>query len=305
MLWLKQSTAVTINIGPFLDDTDGKTAETGLTIAQADVRLAKNGGDMSQKNEASSCTHFAIGVYGCVIDVTDTATLGRLQLWVHEAGALPVWHEYMVVPANVWDSLFGADKLQTDMTQCGGSATPAGAIPNAAADGVGGLPISDAGGLDLDAKLANTNEVTAARMGALTDWINDGRLDSLLDAIPTTAMRGTDSAALASAYTAARAVYLDELAAANIPADVDTLKTCCTKVDTATDGLADKVADEVYEGTLTLRQIVRIMLAVLAGKSSGGGTATIKFRDEADAKDRVTATVEADGDRTAMTLDGT
>jgi len=37
--------------------------------------------------------------------------------------------------------------------------------------------------LDLDVKLANTNEVTAARMGALTDWINGERLDLLLDAI--------------------------------------------------------------------------------------------------------------------------
>jgi len=55
-------------------------------------------------------------------------------------------------------------------------------LPNALPDAAGGLPISDAGGLDLDAKLANTNEVTAARMGALTDWINGGRLDLLLDA---------------------------------------------------------------------------------------------------------------------------
>jgi hypothetical protein len=57
------------------------------------------------------------------------------------------------------------------------------ALPNAAADAAGGLAISDAGGLDLDAKLANTNEVTAARMGALTDWINGGRLDAILDII--------------------------------------------------------------------------------------------------------------------------
>lgn len=56
------------------------------------------------------------------------------------------------------------------------------ALPAAAADAAGGLPISDAGGLDLDAKLANTNEVTVARMGALTDWINGGRLDLILDA---------------------------------------------------------------------------------------------------------------------------
>lgn len=42
------------------------------------------------------------------------------------------------------------------------------------------------------------DEITSVRMAVLTDWINGGRLDSLLDAIPTTAMRGTDSAALAS-----------------------------------------------------------------------------------------------------------
>ena len=107
------------------------------------------------------------------------------------------------------------------------------ALPNAAADAAGGLPISDAGGLDLDTKLANTNEVTVARMGALTDWIDGGRLDLLLDAIPTTAMRGTDSAALASVCTEGR---LAELDAANVPADIDTLKT---DIGTAGAGLTD------------------------------------------------------------------
>ncbi|MCK4444174.1 MAG: hypothetical protein KAW09_06500, partial [Thermoplasmata archaeon] len=80
MQWLKQSTAITLKIGPFIDDTDGKTAETGLTIAQADVRLSKNGGNIAQKNEATSCTHDELGVYGCPLDTTDTGTLGRLQL---------------------------------------------------------------------------------------------------------------------------------------------------------------------------------------------------------------------------------
>lgn len=45
--YLKQSTAATIKVGPFLDSTDGDTAETGLTISQADVRLSKNGGNMA------------------------------------------------------------------------------------------------------------------------------------------------------------------------------------------------------------------------------------------------------------------
>jgi len=95
-------------------------------------------------------------------------------------------------------------------------------LPNAAADAAGGLAISDAGGLDLDTQLAATNEVTAVRMATLTDWINGGRLDLLLDAIPTTAMRGTDSAALASVATEAR---LAELDAANLPADIAAIPT--------------------------------------------------------------------------------
>jgi len=40
---------------------------------------------------------------------------------------------------------------------------------------------------------ADAARLTAARAAVLTDWINGERLDLLLDAIPTTAMRGTDS----------------------------------------------------------------------------------------------------------------
>ena len=101
----------------------------------------------------------------------------------------------------------------TDATRLGLTA-----LPNAAADAAGGLAISDAGGLDIDAKLANTNEITVARMGALTDWINGGRLDLLLDAIPTTAMRGTDGAYTGTPPTAAAvadAVW-DELQSAHV-----------------------------------------------------------------------------------------
>ena len=46
-MYLKQSTAATLALGPFVDATDGVTAETGLTISQADVRLSKNGASLS------------------------------------------------------------------------------------------------------------------------------------------------------------------------------------------------------------------------------------------------------------------
>ena len=128
MHFLKQSTAITVKIGPFVDDTDANTVEDGLTLSQADIRLSKNGANITQKNESSAATHDELGYYDCDIDTTDTATLGRLQLFVHETGALPVWHDFMIMPANVWDSLFGADRLQVHAAEIADALITAAAI---------------------------------------------------------------------------------------------------------------------------------------------------------------------------------
>ncbi len=117
MIFVKQSTAVDVVIGPFVDDTDGKTAETALTLSQADCQLMKNGGAAAQKNDATSATHLANGHYKVPLNTTDTGTLGVLRLSIHETGALPCFIDMMVMPANVWDSLFGADYLQIDAAQ--------------------------------------------------------------------------------------------------------------------------------------------------------------------------------------------
>ncbi len=187
MQLLKQSTAVTVKIGPFLDSTDGDTAETGLTIAQADVLLSKNGGAFAQKNDSTSCTHDTGGMYGCPLDATDTNTLGRLQLFVHESGALAVWHEFMVVTANVYDSLCSTDKLEVDVTQLGGVAQSATDLKDFADEGYD----------------PSTNQVEGVKLVDTTTTNSD--------------MRGTDNAALASTalsnatWTDARAGYLDNL----------------------------------------------------------------------------------------------
>ena len=124
-LWLKQSTAVTVKMGPFVDEDDGKTVEAGLTISQADIRLSKNGGDYAQTNNAAGATYDETGEYGVPLDTTDTNTLGTLKVIIHESGALPVWQTFMVVPSNVWDSFFGADSLEVDAVAISGDTTAA------------------------------------------------------------------------------------------------------------------------------------------------------------------------------------
>ena len=116
-MYLKQSTSVSVVLGPFVDSTDGVTAETALTISQADVRLSKNAGAFAQKNDSGSCAHMENGYYSCGLNTTDTNTLGHLRIAVAESGALPVWRDLLVLPANVYDSLISTDKLQVHVDE--------------------------------------------------------------------------------------------------------------------------------------------------------------------------------------------
>lgn len=254
-LMLKQSTAATVLIGPFVDEDDGKTAETGLTLTQADIRLSKNGGNMAQKNQADAATHDEIGYYSCSLDTTDTNTLGRLQLMVHESGALPVYHEYMVVTAEVYDTNCSTDHFTVDLTS-----TATGDIWDEASAGHVG---ADTYGKYVSDIIADTNELQG-------DWTNGGRLDTIIDSLAL-------EATVAALNDIDADTVWDEVMDTNAPANAD-----------------------------TARKIINILSSVLAGKSSGGGTATIVFRDTGDTKNRISATVDANGNRTAVgTVDGT
>jgi hypothetical protein len=101
-----------------------------------------------------------------------------------------------------------------------------------------------------------------------------------------TAMRGTDSAALASVATEAR---LAELDAANMPADIA--------------AVPDAVLAAGDVDGFTLEEAMKLCLAGLAGKLAGAAGVTVTIQAADDSKARITATVDSDGNRTAVTLD--
>ena len=78
---------------------------------------------------------------------------------------------------------------------------------------------------------------------------------------------------------------------------------------TVTPPTADQNADALLdrsdgiETSRTLRQGLRLILAALAGKLSGAATTTVTIRDTNDGINRIVATVDADGNRSAVTLD--
>lgn len=87
----------------------------------------------------------------------------------------------------------------------------------------------------------------------------------------------------------------DNLPAA--PAAVSDIPTAATNASTLLD-----LANGIETG-LTPRQALRLISAAMAGKLSGATTTTITIRNTADSKNRITATVDADGNRSAVTYD--
>jgi len=98
---------------------------------------------------------------------------------------------------------------------------------------------------------------TAITDAALATAANLATAQTSINAIPTTAMRGTDSAALASVATEAR---LAELDAANLPADIAAIPTTAMRgTDSAYTGtpptaaaIADQVWDELQSAHVTV-----------------------------------------------------
>ena len=423
--WLEQSAAATLPFGPFVDDGDGKTPEEGLTISQADIRLSKNGGAFAQSNNAAGATHDENGYYSVPLNTTDTNTLGRLRIAVYESGALLAWQDVMIVPTNVFDSMFGADQLQVEVMDIEGVdatlqikalcdaalsdydpptkaemdtghgllATEAkqdtidgivdAILVDTAVIGASGAGLTDLGGMSTGMKAeveAEANDAlvalnldhllkTVTAAADMTTEVVDNTIlsrvlangdtsafvpstdglqlirDKLTDIETDTAVIGalgaglTDLGGMSTGMKAEVNVEADSALSDYDPptkAEMDTghglLATEAKQdtidgivdailVDTAVIGalgagltdlggmssgmkteVGDAVLDEVVEGSHTLRELHRGYSALMLAKVSGADTSTITYRDIDDSKNRVVVTVDADGNRSAISL---
>jgi len=353
MRFLKQSTAATVNLGPFIDDSDRKTPKTSLTIDYNSIYLSKNGGSFNVKNNLSAAEHSSGGHYLCSLNTTDTNTLGTLRMFANITGALPVWEDFMVVPAVVYDALIaGSDNLNVNVAEISDDSTAAdncekffdgtgyagtnntiptvtsitntvsanvtqisGAAVNAGTAQIGANVVNWKG----SAAPANTGDAYA-RLGAPAGVsvsadvaaikTDSGAIKAKTDGLNFT---GTDVKATLDgepvALSADQAVNVTKIAGAAVStstAQVGVNVVSQANIDfgaTQKASIATAVSGLVIENSKTFLQVVRSMFAILCGKTSGGGTDTLKFRDNADLKDRVTVTVDANKNRTGITLD--
>ena len=201
--FLKQSTAVDVILGPFVDSTDGDTEEIGLTIAQADVRLSKNGQTGAQKNDVTSCVHDADGFYNCELDTTDTNTVGQLTIYVHVAGALCVRMDYHIVEEAVYDAMYGGSAegpLQ---------ATVAGNTLDVTATGAAGIDWGNIENVDTvvdlsETTISNVNGISSLS-GATLNFANEG--DNVSSAIKSVSFVGVETSGTNASVDAEDGVY--------------------------------------------------------------------------------------------------
>ena len=244
-MWAKQSTAATLIVGPILDSTGAEFT----TAVIGDLSISKNGGTLTAMASAATLTHIANGQYTLVTTTGNLDTLGRAQITCNKSTYQMPTVNLMVVPANVYDSMvLGTDALDVSAIQFAGQTITAAAgvtVPSSiasptnitAATGVVLSGVTHTGAV-IPTVSTVTNGVTVStnndKTGYTASTVTDKTGYSLSQAFPSnfaslginasghvsrvtlvdttttnTDMRGTDSAALASAWTATRAGYLD------------------------------------------------------------------------------------------------
>jgi hypothetical protein len=172
---LKGSTDVTRYV--MLRDSAAGTPETGYTITNLDLQYTRNRSAPATKVDATAlaATNSAHGDNQAIeVDGTSSPGLYRID-WPDAAFATGVDKVILTVSGTGLDPAVEEIQL-VNYNPEDGVRLGLTALPNAAADAPGGLPISDAGGLDLDTFLGRItgNVALASVLGALADAAADG-----------------------------------------------------------------------------------------------------------------------------------
>lgn len=95
------------------------------------------------------------------------------------------------------------------------------------------------------------------------------------------------------------AAGVQEVKVASIAANAITAAATATDFG---DEIANAVWDEVVDGTYSARELYRVFAAVLGGQANGLGSSTAVYKNRDGSKTRITATVDADGNRSSVTF---
>lgn len=163
------------------------------------------------------------------------------------------------------------------------------------------IDLTGAGDLDATATLAVAMGLAMTGAGSLTATIQ-GRLNATVDM--------TGSGDLEANLSGLGNMVIAMLGVGDLEATISafgemTIDIVVTGTGLSTANVGQAVWAEVLESGFTAEELMRLISAALAGKVSGAAGTTVTIRDINDTKNRIVATVDADGNRTAVTKDVT
>lgn len=139
---------------------------------------------------------------------------------------------------------------------------------------------------------ARASHTTAGSFGQGVASVQGNITGNVAGSIGSIATGGIAAASFAAGAVDASAIAADAIGSSELAA-------------TAANEIRDAVFARAFGtdySSLTFEQLVELMASALAGKLSGAATTTVTIRSLADSKDVIVATVDANGNRTALTL---
>lgn len=227
------------------------------------------------------------------------------------------------VTGNVGGNVVGSvasvtNRVTANTDQIGGSAQSLTDLKDFADTGYDPATHKVQGVVLVDTTTTNTDmrgtDNAALAATALSTAVWTSTRAGYLDNLSAGAVAQAATALSTATWTNTRAGYIDNLSggAAALEATAQLILA-----DTGTDGVVlssstmQSIATALLdlsngvETSFTLRQALRLILSSAAGELAGAASSSITIRDINDTKARITATVDADGNRTALTYDAT
>ena len=182
---LRQSTAVTLVIGPFILEADGQQV-TDLAMDYDMIEVSKNGAAFAANTRNVDPCHMGEGRYNVYLGATETSALGVLYLNIIDAnctGAAPSTiytgpYEFEVIGPNHYIAKYRDDEPNLWLVR--GTVPPTSTYSDLSKTIRIALEASleegDANSLSIAQYLEDINNV-------YTDWKNGGRLDLIVDDI--------------------------------------------------------------------------------------------------------------------------
>ena len=287
----KYGAAATIRF-PLISASTSDFDDTPVTFAAGDIQLSKDDGAFA--NTTNTPVHEGNGFYSLLLSATEMEAAYHMVTVIDQT-ATKVWKDQAIIIQTFGNASAG---LVFDLSKTAEDSVWDAALSGHNTAGTSGKYLRQIkeGVVSVEASVNDAGATTTVFITSLTETADSFYSDMSMMFIDG-ALKGQCKPILSYNGTT-KTITLDE-ALTSAPANGVGFIILCVHVHPVSE-IVSSVLSSIIEGSITLKQSLQLSNAGAAGKLSGAATTSIAIRDQADTKDRISATVDADGNRTAI-----